>query len=59
MNSEDYHLKCPHCGHQTDIDPALVDPDAPMLYCPECDEPLLVDDEPKYYWNGYEYIKND
>lgn len=34
---------CPHCGAQTNVDPALIpdDPDYPMQYCPECDEPLF------------------
>lgn len=32
---------CPHCGHETGIEPALVLPDDPMIYCPECDEPLF------------------
>lgn len=41
MDPEDYLIKCPHCGFQTDIDPAFVEPDAPMLYCPDCDEPLF------------------
>lgn len=33
---------CPHCGHETGIEPALVDPDSPMIYCSECDEPLFT-----------------
>lgn len=36
-----FGMTCPHCGEQTNIDPALVMPDDPMLYCPECDEPLF------------------
>lgn len=43
MNDYGY-MTCPHCGAQTTIDPALVDPDAPMIYCPECDEPLFGND---------------
>lgn len=42
MRHEDHLLKCHNCGHQTNIDPALMEPDAPMQYCPECDEPLTV-----------------
>jgi predicted nucleic acid-binding Zn ribbon protein len=36
-----YGIKCPNCGHETNVDPALLDDDAPMVYCPECDEPLF------------------
>lgn len=36
---------CPHCGCETGIEPALVDPDGPMLYCPECDEELFPSPE--------------
>ena len=32
---------CPNCGHETGIEPALVIPLDPILYCPECDEPLF------------------
>lgn len=32
---------CPHCGYETGIEPALVNPDGPMQYCMECDEPLF------------------
>jgi NAD-dependent SIR2 family protein deacetylase len=38
-----YGMKCPHCGCQTTVDPALLEDDAPMPYCPECDEPLFGD----------------
>lgn len=34
-------MTCPHCGCETGVDPALVAPDDPMPYCPECDEPLF------------------
>jgi hypothetical protein len=37
----DYTIKCHCCGYDTGIDWALIDPDAPMIYCPECDTPLL------------------
>lgn len=38
-------MTCPHCGAQTNVDPALVEPDAPMIYCKECDQPLFGDFE--------------
>lgn len=38
----DYRLQCRNCGHQTNIDPALMQDDAPMQYCPECNEALIV-----------------
>lgn len=37
------YMKCPHCGSQTNVDPALVNPNDPMLYCDECDQPLFGD----------------
>ena len=43
MNQEDHYLKCPSCGAQSDVDPALLTNDAPMPYCKECDEPLISD----------------
>jgi len=43
MDNEFTGIVCPHCGYETGIEPALVDPDAPMLYCPECDEALFDD----------------
>lgn len=42
MNQEDHYIKCPHCGADTNVDPALLKDDDPMPYCPECDEPLLI-----------------
>lgn len=41
---EYYGMMCPHCQCDTGIEPALVEPDAPMLYCPECKEPLFDED---------------
>lgn len=39
---DDYNgIICHHCGCETGIEPASVNPDDPMLYCPECDEPLF------------------
>jgi hypothetical protein len=32
---------CPHCGFETGVEPALILPDDPMIYCDECDEPLF------------------
>lgn len=46
MEQEDHYIKCPHCGYQTSIDPALMQPDDPMPYCPECDEALIVNPQP-------------
>lgn len=43
MNKEFTGIICPHCGYETGIEPSLVDPDSPMLYCPECDEALFGD----------------
>lgn len=40
-----YGMECPHCGAQTNVDPALVNDDDPMVYCPECDEPLFGSSE--------------
>lgn len=41
MNAEDYALVCPGCGAQSDVDPALLQPEAPMPYCKECGEALI------------------
>lgn len=41
---DEYHgIKCPHCGEDSGIEPALLDPVSPMPYCPACDEPLFGD----------------
>lgn len=32
---------CPNCGYETGIEPALVLPSDPMLYCEQCDEPIF------------------
>jgi hypothetical protein len=40
-----YGMYCPHCNAETGVDPALVEPDGPMIYCPECDKPLFGDPE--------------
>lgn len=37
---------CHNCGFDTGIDPALVDPDAPMAYCRECDKELF---DPEFF----------
>lgn len=38
-------MECPHCGAQTNVDPALVKDDDPMIYCKECDKPLFGEPE--------------
>lgn len=44
MNEYDFTITCRNCGYVSDIDPALMNPDDPMQYCPECDEPLTIRD---------------
>ena len=46
LDPEDYLLKCPTCGAQSNVDPSLLKPDDPMPYCDECDSPLIQDNEP-------------
>lgn len=41
-------IVCPNCGCETGIEPALCNPDAPMIYCPECDKPLFPIADDKY-----------
>jgi hypothetical protein len=42
LTLEDHFIKCPHCGYQSGVDPALLQNEDPMPYCNECDKPLLI-----------------
>lgn len=53
---EDYCLKCPHCGTQSNVDPALLQPEAPMPYCDSCDKPLLDVPDPETV-NSYQLLR--
>lgn len=44
VSSTWHGLVCPHCGEQTNIDPAELTDESPMPYCPECDEALIVNE---------------
>lgn len=41
--AEDYYLICPHCGCETGIEPALMDPEG-TTFCPECGEQIFMED---------------
>lgn len=38
-------INCPHCGHPTGIDPALVTDESPMPYCKNCDGAIFGNDD--------------